>query len=174
MDAVGGRATGPRGVDWLGARTMFLDGSSIASIARTLGVRRELVSRRCSADGWRTQRDNICTETARRIADETVSTNTEILRRHDRVGDKILTVAEQRIDAMARGEVPFDSEELRDVSSTVARGAALQRAARGLGPADGMASDADRRLEVIIRRLPDTREEYEALMRDEAGGGEAR
>lgn len=155
--------SGPKNINWLMARTMFMDGKSVSEIARAISVRREGVSRRCSAEKWREQRDRIGTSAAQKIEAEAVESNASILRRHEKVSAKLLTVAENRLDKIIDGSVPFDSNELRNVQAVISGGTLIQRAARGILPNERQTDGGARPFVIELRDMPPSLEEFEIL-----------
>jgi methylphosphotriester-DNA--protein-cysteine methyltransferase len=144
---------GPKGVNWLRGRTLFMEGLSIAEIARQVGVSREVASRRCSAEKWREGREQIVTLASRKIEADTVRSNAETLRAHDAAAEKLLARVTKRLDELAAGAA-FDANEAMQIAATLRSCATVQRAARGLTGGEGFGPAEDRVFTVNVRQLP--------------------
>ena len=143
---------------------MYLAGDSVTEIALALGAARQTVSKRCSSEGWRRQRDTVATETANQTISSLVISNREVLARHDGLAAKLLLLAERQLDRlMARPPQLAEPGKLRAIAAVLFRGMSLQRAARGMPPSAGLTPERDDTLRVEIRTLPPTREEFELL-----------
>jgi hypothetical protein len=145
---------GPKGLNWLLARTLAMEGKTHAEIGRAIGCARETVSRRAMAENWAEARHNVLTETSRKLDEAVVEETADVLRRHGDYGRNLFAMAEAKLaELIAQGNVSL--KQLQIASSIGRNAAELERAARGISADQSFVPRDDRPFIVELQKAPD-------------------
>lgn len=154
-----------RVVDWDTGFVLYCQDHNATEIGRAIGVARESVQRHIKIDGWKAKRDLArgASQHVRAKVDKQPPIANEIVALEaDRAASLAIEIIETRLtelkDAKAGG-----ADQLQKLTYALARATQMRRQSRGMAANEGFAPREDRKLEVVIRRLPATRAEYDAL-----------
>lgn len=150
-----------RHIDWDAGEALYLLGKTAGFIASAIGVRRESVQHRIRQFGWKDKRARARLLSSQSDSKKDPEPNEVVALDLDRAASNIIALVEQRItDLVASGGGGAD--QIQKLTYALARAGQLRRQSRGMGPTEGFRPRQDNRLELIIRRLPATKEEYDA------------
>lgn len=158
------RPSSKREIDWDTGFALYCQGRTAGFIGKAIGVRRESVQRHIADDGWKTKRDK-----ARTISDahgaplqlKDIVANEVVARELDAAASELISLVRLQVERCR--ELPIvGADTLQKLTYALARAGQLRRQSRGMAPLEGFAPKQDNRLELVIRRLPATKAEYDA------------
>ena len=163
------KSGGAKGIDWERARLLYAQGWNPTRVAAEVGCRREEVSRRCSREEWVVDRTAVRTATTQRVVSALADNSKQFLvDTDDMAGLGMEALRLLFADELKRARKARDSKagmRLKLLSEALLGLQRVRRSARGMSATEGMGTSAeDRRLEVVIRTLPRTKLEYDAMM----------
>lgn len=152
-----------RNVDWGTGFALYCQGQTAGFIGRAIGVRREAVQRHIRDDGWKIKR-----EQAREIvahapkASGPADPNEVVVRQLDDAASVAIELITKRLADM-NADNAGGADLIQKLTYALARAGQLRRQSRGMSPSEGFAPKQDNRLEIVVRRLPATRAEFDAM-----------